>query len=61
MKNVNDSNMAVWSLVEFVNCLFFFRRQLTQLISTLNEQKRKIKKNGVVVDGKKYQIKFTGI
>lgn len=35
------------------------RDQLIQLISNLNEQKRKIKKNGIIVDGKKCQVKFT--
>ena len=42
------------------NFFFTFRQQLTQLVSNLNEQKRKIK-NGIIVDGKKYQINFTGI
>ena len=39
---------------------YFFSEQLTQLISNLNEQKRKLKKSGIVVDGKKYHVKFTG-
>jgi hypothetical protein len=40
--------------------LFFSREQLSKLISALNEQKGKIKKTGIVVDGRKYNIKFTG-
>ena len=43
--------------------LFFFdysREQLRQLISNLNAQKSKIKKSGIIVDGRKYNIKFTG-
>lgn len=43
--------------------LFFFdysREQLRQPISNLNAQKSKIKKSGIIVDGRKYNIKFTG-
>ena len=36
------------------------REQLTQLISNLNRQKKQIKESGIVVDGKKYLISFTG-
>ena len=44
----------------YITNYYFCRKQLTQLISNLNEQKDRIKKNGIVVDGKKYQIAFTG-
>ena len=45
----------------FFNFINFSREQLTQLITNLNEQKRKLKKSGVVIDGKKYHIKFTDV
>ena len=38
-----------------------FRGNLKQLIRNLNSQKNQIKKHGIVVDGKKYSVKFTGI
>ena len=31
------------------------------LVRKLNDQKNFIKKNGMLVDGKQYKIKFTGI
>jgi len=39
---------------------FNFRKSLKQLIAVLNNQKNEIKKSGLVVDGKQYNIKFTG-
>ncbi len=47
-------------LTSFFSEFFFSREELSKLISALNEQKAKIKKTGVVVDGRKYNIKFTG-
>ena len=39
----------------------FDRETLVKQIQDLNCQKSSIKRHGVIVDGKKYQIKFTGI
>lgn len=54
---VTESALSVYP-VAIANCKEK-REQLTQLISNLNEQKRKLKKSGIVVDGKKYHVKFT--
>lgn len=51
-------------VVEYTCYVFFFfqiRDNLKQLLRNLNSQKNCIKKHGIVVDGKKYKIKFTGI
>jgi len=55
----SESALSVYP-VAIANCKEK-REQLVQLIKNLNEQKRQIKRNGIIVDGKKYQIKFTGI
>ena len=39
---------------------FFVRSNLKQLLRNLNHQKNAIKKYGIWVDGKKYNISFTG-
>ncbi|KAL9970998.1 hypothetical protein ACROYT_G023472 [Oculina patagonica] len=52
-----ESALSVYP-VAIANCAEE-REQITQLISNLNSQKAKIKKTGVMVDGKKYNINFT--
>ena len=39
---------------------FLIRSNLKQLLENLNNQKDVIKKHGIWVDGKKYNISFTG-
>ena len=39
---------------------FFIRSNLKQLLENLNYKKDVIKKHGIWVDGKKYNISFTG-
>ena len=39
---------------------FFIRSNLKQLLENLNNQKDVIKKHGIWVDGKKYNISFKG-
>ena len=39
---------------------FFFREELKKLIGRVNEEKRVIKENGIVVDGNSYKINFKG-
>ena len=41
--------------------IYFNRANLKQLLKNLNFQKNVIKKHGILVDGKKYNITFTGI
>ena len=41
-------------------CFFCSRQSLRSLINNLNVQKATIKKKGMKVDGKKYNIRFTG-
>lgn len=51
-------------VVEYTYYVFFYfqiRDNLKQLLRNLNSQKNCIKKHGIVVDGRKYKIKFTGI
>ena len=40
--------------------LFLIRSNLKQLLENLNNQKDVIKKHGIWIDGKKYNISFTG-
>jgi len=37
-----------------------FRKNVEALIRDLNAQKNAIKKNGLIVDGRHFQVKFTG-
>lgn len=52
--------MFLHNFLFLISC-FVFRGNLKQLIRNLNSQKNHIKKHGIVVDGKKYSVKFTGI
>lgn len=60
MPGLTTSQIIPFFIEQFKFSYFFFRDQLVQLISNLNEQKGEIRKNGIIVDGKKYQINFTG-
>lgn len=58
LKNyVNSSPLQDANGVDF---FFFVRSNLKQLLRNLNHQKNAIKKYGIWVDGKKYNISFTG-
>ena len=39
---------------------FFFRSEVTKLIVRLNEEKKAIKTEGLIVDGKHYRVEFKG-
>ena len=57
LKNyVNSSPLQDANGVDF----FFVRSNLKQLLRNLNHQKNAIKKYGIWVDGKKYNISFKG-
>lgn len=39
---------------------FFYRENVEALIKDINHQKNAIKKNGIMVDGQHFKVKFTG-
>ena len=59
--NCNADNHSLVYSTFYVFFSFQIRDNLKQLLRNLNSQKNCIKKHGIVVDGKKYRIKFTGI
>ena len=46
---------------KIIYCCFIIRDELKMLITRLNEEKKQIKEEGLLVDGKWYRITFKGI